>query len=616
MCGIAGIVAQDAARYRDHIGRMVHALRHRGPDGSGTHFFGDCALGHARLSIVDLATGDQPMRSTAASVGITFNGEIYGYKSLRESLKRSYAFRTSSDTEVILASYLRGGAQWLAALPGMFSFGLWDDTRRELVCARDRFGEKPFYYAFGSGGEFLFASEIKAIEASGLVAPVINPEALAHYMKRLYVHTRQSIYRNVHTLPPAHCLRYSGGRISVERYWSLPEPRDVISMSEAVEEFRRLLDRAVAQQLIADVTVGAFLSGGLDSSTIVAVASRHQKGLQTYSFGFEESASELPYARMVAERYRTEHVELEDRGPDIGELLMAMADVYDEPFADSSNIPTYLIAKLARKHVKVVLTGDGGDELFGGYDFWYKPLAFMEMEAGSPPWKTALHRLFVAVARMFRLPQEENWKSRYKGMSSWSRFGSIAAAHAAQNVFFGDEELRGMGFRARYDRDIPGTGGRLSGTVDDALRMDIEDYMPGDILVKTDRASMAHGLELRAPFLDVDFASFCISLPSRLKVTGLQDKCILREACADAWPPPIRARGKQGFGAPVSKWLKRDSLRALKKKYLDDRGQKIFSLLDFDRTREAVRRDDQRTWILLVLSLWLSRRAFDLPRDG
>ena len=602
MCGIAGIIAPRAEQYREELDRMLDSLGHRGPDDSGSHFFKGCALGHRRLSIVDLVTGRQPMVSAGA--GITFNGEIYGYKEIRAALT-DYAFTTASDTEVILALYHRYGNEFLSRLPGMFAFAIWDDARRKLFCARDRFGEKPFYYAWGPNGEFLFASEIKALLASRLVSPVLNLEAVSHYIKYLYVHPHQTIYRNIHTLPPAHTLQWRDSKVSIERYWKLPETRNEIALPAAVEQFKELYERSLARQLVADVPVGAFLSGGLDSSTVVAVASRYHPRLKTFSFNFEDSASELPFAREVATRYKTEHIELADKNSDIGELLVTMQKVFDEPFADSSNIPTYLISKLAREHVKVVLTGDGGDELLGGYSFWYQPLLAMQQSQGHSYWLSAALRL----SRLLRKRVNPALAYRAQGSKMYRRFGSIAGAHAAQKEYFTDGELGTMGLPPAY---VHSTLYDSSHTIDDAMRLDLDGYMPGDILVKIDRSSMAHGLELRAPFLDVNFAEFCISLPWTLKIKNGEDKLILRKAYEDAWPLSVRNRGKQGFGAPVGKWLKRDSVRMLKKQYLDDPNLKIYALLPYKDTKYFVRGNDYRTWILLVLSLWMEMHEYQM----
>jgi asparagine synthase (glutamine-hydrolysing) len=608
MCGIAGIVAPEADRYRPALERMVAALRHRGPDGSGIHVFPGCALGHTRLTIVDLTTGDQPMLAADGTLAITFNGEIYGFREIKQELT-DYRFHTTSDTEVILALYQTYGENYLQHLPGMFAFAMWDERERALFAARDRFGEKPFYYAWGPQGEFVFASEIKALTASGLLQPKISRESLVHYLRYLYVHPHRTIYSNVFVLPPAHSLRLKGAQLSLERYWQLPATIEVLSEQDAIAEFRRLFERAVERQLIADVPVGSFLSGGLDSSSVVAVASQHYPRLKTFSFGFRDSIDELPFARQIAELYDTDHVELEDQQTDIAELMVEMARVYDEPFADSSNIPTYLISQAARRYGKVVITGDGGDELLAGYDFWYRPL--WEMEHGRAYPKSAVALLWYTSRALsgLRLQTPNSWQQLMRGAALKRNFASIADAHLKQQEVFSGNDLRQLGMNGA---DLPPLGletDAFTGTVDDALRMDLANYMPGDILVKTDRASMAHGLELRTPYLDVDFASFCISLPSRLKMTPDEDKWILRRSYGQAWTESIRRRKKCGFGAPVDRWLKRDSVRNLKARILDNPAHSLFSLLPFEAAQQFVVRDNYQTWILLTLGLWLESGA-------
>ncbi len=606
MCGIAGIVAPRVERHQAALERMTRTLAHRGPDGSGLHLFADCGLGHRRLSIVDLSTGAQPMLSGRGD-GITFNGEIYGYQALRSSLS-DYPFRTSSDTEVILALHERHGGDFVSRLPGMFAFGLWDDRRRELLCARDRFGEKPFYYAFGPDGELLFASEIKALLASGLVRPILSRDAVAHYLKYLYVHPDQTIYRNVSTLPPGHLLRFRDGKLSVERYWSLPEGVEGVGPEEAVERFRSLFDQAVSRQLVADVPVGAFLSGGLDSSSVVAAAARHATGLKTFSFDFEDSKSELPFAREVAKRYGTRHTELADRDTDIGRLLVTMQAVYDEPFADSSNIPTYLLAKLAREHVKVVLTGDGGDELLAGYSYWYQPLLAMQRASGAKAGRRLWLELVLRVARRLGPRINPQLLYRHQGAEYARLFHSLGEAHARQQEYLSDADLRGLGLEPPR---LP-IRNNATGTVDDALRIDLAGYMPGDILVKIDRASMAHGLELRAPFLDVDFASFCISLPYRLKIEDGRDKLILRRAYSDDLPSSVKRRRKQGFGAPVAQWLARPSVTALREERLGNPGHALYSLLTLKPSDRLVQGNHYQAWTLLVLALWLDAHPCEI----
>jgi asparagine synthase (glutamine-hydrolysing) len=611
MCGIAGIVTPEVLQYEYAIRRMMDALRHRGPDDSGVYFFKNCVLAHRRLSIVDLQTGQQPMLSSCSPVGITFNGEIYGFKEIRDRLDH-YVFTTASDTEVIIALYHQYGHELLAHLPGMFAFGLWDDGTEELLCARDRFGEKPLYYAFGPRGEFLFASEIKAILASGLVRPALNSEALAHYLQYLYVPPWDCIYRNVHTIPPAHSLRYRKGRVSVECYWRLPVPHRGIRLTDAVEEFRTLFERSVRRQLVADVPIGFFLSGGVDSSTVVAVASEFHENLNTFSFRFKGTESELPFAREVANAYRTNHVELSDEESNIGELMVEMQHVFDEPFADSSNIPTYLIAKLARQHIKVALTGDGGDELLSGYSFWYQPLLHMQLRKRNL-WPVFFLSFTKRIQSLLGRHLTNRQYYEWCGIQYGRQFRTIAEAHRFQKKYFRDDELNRLGFRPPRDLSLDGDP---SNTLEDALRMDLKSYLPGDILVKIDRTAMAHGLELRAPFLDVDFASFCISIPYQLKIEQNQDKLILRKAFGEIWPEVIQRRPKQGFGAPVRLWLKQKSVEELKEGILNDRRHKIFSIIPHEVVRVHAEGNDYKTWILLVLALWLDQHEWDLEEGS
>jgi asparagine synthase (glutamine-hydrolysing) len=604
MCGIAGIVATSSRRYRGHLERMIKALRHRGPDGDGLSFFDQCALGHTRLNIVDLKTGQQPMVSSVAPVAITFNGEIYGYQALKTSLP-DYPFRTTSDTEVILALYGRQGMDLLSRLPGMFAFAIWDDQNRELFCARDRFGEKPFYYALGVNGEFLFASEIKALIASGLVHPVLDREAVAAYLQYLYVPTNRTIFRNIFTLPPAHALRYREGRLDVRRYWHPPVRCKRISLSEAAEELRCLLESAVRRCLVADVPVGAFLSGGLDSSTVVAVASRQQPRLKTFCFDFGTGATESSFARDVAARYSTDHTEMSAGVWRLSDLLLTMQEVFDEPFGDSSNIPTWLVARAARKHVKVMLGGDGGDELFGGYTTWYRPLWNMEhYSVGSSRLMNVLLRL-ASRAGPWGEGVRKGLAARVEGVRYREKYHTLFDAHRAQRTYFAADQLGELGFETIVRDNHPDAVSK--GSLDGIFLADIEDYLAGDILTKIDRASMAHGLELRSPLLDVDLASFCIALPSSLKLDGERDRIVLREAFTRDWPPSVRARGKQGFGAPIHEWLRQEDLKELKDAHLNDPQQKLFSILPYDRTRIFVERDDYFTWVLLVLALWLEK---------
>jgi asparagine synthase (glutamine-hydrolysing) len=615
VCGIVGIVSGAVVEEERSLRRMVDSLRHRGPDGSEVRLLDGCGLGHTRLSIVDLEGGKQPMLSPDGSTAVTFNGEIYGYREIRRDLS-DFPFRTSSDTEVLLALFEKYGERMMPRLPGMFAFAIWD-KRRRLFAARDRFGEKPFFYAFGRGGEFIFASEIKAILASGLVEPVLSRGALAHYLRRGYVHPHSTIYENIQALPPACALSYEPGGLRTWRYWTPAPARQSIGLGEAVGEFRRLFERAVERQLVADVPVGAFLSGGLDSSSVVAAASRRKQGLRTLSFGFPGSHDELPFAADVARECRTDHTTIRVQEEDLGALLETMQMVYDEPFADSSNVPTYLLCREARRHLKVVLTGDGGDELLGGYS-WYRPLYWLERSRGARLVQRVTARALLAFLDRCRIRRFERLRERSRGIVLAGRYGTVAAAQRGENRFFSDREIASFGLPAADPGCGPAPDEPTGDPLARAMRVDFSDYMPGDILVKIDRASMAHGLELRAPFLDVEFAEFCLSLPSRFKLDGRQDKIILREAYLIDWPPSVRGRTKQGFGAPIRSWLASPAIQNLIGRHVLDPSAPIHDLLRLSRSEEAVRESRHRGWILLVLSLWLAGRGASLrsPEAG
>ena len=600
MCGIAGIIGAgcDGAQAQ-RVGAMVDRLGHRGPDGRGIDTFEDAVLGHTRLSIVDLASGRQPMRDVAGKRSIVFNGEIYGYRDIRARLH--YPFRTTSDTEVILALYDEHGVDMLRHLPGMFAFAIWDEERRTLFAARDRFGEKPLYYAAAPTGEFVFASEIKAILASGRIPRTLDRGSLSHLLNRLYVPVGKSIYAAIRQLRPGHALTVCDGELQVWRYWDPPPSGTEIGLAEATEEFRRLFSQAIRRQLVADVEVGAFLSGGLDSSSVVSVASELAPGLRTFSFGFAEGPSETGYAREVADRCRTQHVELSDSERNLPDVVTHMAAVYDEPFADSSAVPTYMISRLAAKHLKVVLTGDGGDELLGGYP-WYRDVWHHVALERNEAWVNESLYQVLRLARRLLPGGHRRYARRLEAFNRHRSGQPAARTHRRLRDFVAPEDLREAGFELELEASQPGAD-----ALDAAMRTDLADYMAGDILVKTDRASMANSLELRAPFLDVDLASFCLTLPSRLKFDGRTDKVLLRSAMSDRWPPGIRSRSKQGFAAPVSSWLQRPDFVELKAAYLGGQpGQHLRALLGDRLVDRLVPEDSDRTWALLVLAIWLA----------
>lgn len=607
MCGIAGIVAPDVARIGNALDYMVGALRHRGPDGCGTHFFPNCGLGHARLAIIDLHTGQQPMLSPDGAVAVTFNGEIYGFQDLRSSLK-GYSFRTSSDTEVILALYEKYGSDMLSRLPGMFAFAIWDDRRQELILGRDRFGEKPLYYALTPDGGLLFASELKAILAARLITPEVGSAGLIRYLGRGYPSADGSVYANISAVPPAHMLTFHAGKVNVRRYWQLPATRPVLSLSEAAETMRGLFARAVERQLVADVPVGAFLSGGLDSTTVVCAARRVKPDLKTFSFDFLGGHSEIRYARAVADELSTDHMELRAEDIPVADLFLQMQQVYDEPFYDSSNIATYLLCKLASEHTKVALTGDGADELVGGYS-WYRYYPLEAQDSHFLFWRWTAARIAARIARFVNLDSYNRLEARNIRLKLQRTYPNVRDAHQFTMSLLREDDFRELGVARDLAMQGPvGTPG--DNTVDAALRDDVTDYMPCDILVKTDRASMAHGLELRAPFLDVDLAEFCISLPATLKISGDTDKLVLRTAFANDWPAPVRNRKKQGFGAPVKEWLARPDMQELVGELLRNANSRIFEYCDFaGTTRFLDRSSEMQTWLLLNLAAWLQCRT-------
>ena len=322
MCGIAGIITPNATNYKEKLERMTSVMAHRGPDSEHHEYFSNAALGHRRLSLVDLSeTGKQPMFSDTKNECIVLNGEIYGYLDIKKEFTQ-YPFRGTSDTEVVLAMYQKYGKELIHQLPGMFAFAIWDEQKQELFCARDRFGEKPFYYAWGKNGEFIFGSEIKAIIASDLIEPKIDKEQIAYYLKNGYINPEKSIYSNIFTLKPSHYLIFQNNKINIQPYWKLPDTNNSLSLQESIEGFKELLDSAVKKQLIADVPVASFLSGGLDSSTIVAIASQYKKPLSTFIYGYEMGdINEMPYAQQIAKKYQTDHLEIYDKKTNIAENL-------------------------------------------------------------------------------------------------------------------------------------------------------------------------------------------------------------------------------------------------------------------------------------------------------
>jgi asparagine synthase (glutamine-hydrolysing) len=567
---------------------MAARLAHRGPDGEGT--FGEI-LGFRRLAIIDLQTGAQPMKG-CGDCWLVFNGEIYNYRELRARLA-SHAFRTQSDSEVILHLYEEKGPECLRELDGMFAFAIWDQKAGTLFAARDRMGKKPFVY-WHEGGRFRFASEIAALDAPR----TLDRAALAHYLAFGYIPAPLTIWREVRKLPPAHRLRFDGREVRIERYW---EPRlepGEGSEDEVAERLFAAMARAVRKRRMADVPLGAFLSGGLDSSIVAGLLSQMGPA-RTFSISFrEEGFDETPYAREAARHFRTEHREFEVR-PDAAEVLPLLVERYGEPFGDASAIPTYDVARRTAEHVKVALSGDGGDELFGGYRR-YEAIARM---ARLRRWPAPL----LAAGAVALRPWRTNYGERVRRMLATSR-APLGEVYEGLVTIFTAPMRKALGVEEAADGPLAAAfAGAGSDPVAAASFADLVTYLPGDILAKVDIASMACGLEVRCPFLDAEVVELALRMPAGLR----PGKRVLRRAFRGLVPRAILERGKMGFGLPLSDWWRgglrpmlEDATRSLERRALVEPAE-VRRLVSEHLSGAADHRD--RLYLLLVLELWARR---------
>lgn len=631
MCGIAGFInhEQDTNEpvSRRTLARMCRVIKHRGPDDQGVTIKGPAALGMRRLSIIDLAGGHQPMSGCVRDLTIVFNGEIYNYLELQQELKsRGHVFKTNSDTETIVHAYEEYGNACLDHLRGMFAFAIWNANDRELFIARDRAGEKPLYYTVTRPGTFIFGSELKSLREHQEFLPETDIEALDAYLTFGYVPDPLTIFRNVHKLPPGHYLTFNHGSVQVKQYWDFPyenpQSDPFENEEDCIEELRALLDESVRLRLVADVPLGAFLSGGIDSSTVVGLMARHTgRAVKTFSIGFhEDSYDELKYARVAAQKFGTEHHEFVVT-PEICDVVDELAWHFDEPFADSSAIPTYIVSKLAREHVTVVLSGDGGDELFAGYTRY----AIDQKRNGFARLPRALREgLMQPLGR--NLPHGA-WGRNYVhriALNSLDRYIEEISTFTRLNkpLLYANEfsrRLNGSETAARF-RKIASRS-RSASHIDPLLYLDSKTYLPGDILTKVDRMSMAVSLEVRVPLLDHKLIEFvCTRIPASMKMKGLETKHILKRAMADDIPAAILDRPKQGFGVPIKEWINRqlrarirDTLtepRTTQRGYFEP--QYVSVLLN---EHERGRRDHaSELWALFMLELW-HRQFIDGSRD-
>jgi asparagine synthase (glutamine-hydrolysing) len=563
MCGIAGIYSKIPIDNPNRLISMRDTMTHRGPDDAGVWWSSDMRLGlaHRRLAIIDLSpSGHQPMKTTSGDLCIVFNGEIYNFVELRrELMEKGHIFHSKSDTEVLLAAYREWGTNCLSRLNGMFVFALYDSRKRQLFIARDRAGEKPLFYAL-IGDTFLFASELKALMADPALPRTIDPESLDCYLTMGFVPGERCMLRGVKKLPPAHALQFdlNGGQTRVWQYWHVPELNTLATGELADEgallnELDALLEDAVQRQLVADVPVGVLLSGGVDSSLITAMAARSAQKVKTFTVRFPgyNQYDETEHARLIARHFGTEHIELEATAIPI-DILPMLARQFDEPMVDSSMIPTYLVSRLIREHCTVALGGDGGDELFAGYSH-YSRLLWMQHNLGWIPQKI---RFLAEKSADYFLPvgfRGRNWL-QCMGCNLETGVPLIASyfdRNTRRELLKGYEyqDLAGKNYWEKSTSKVPDLLYR-------ATRMDFENYLAEDILVKVDRASMLNSLEIRAPFLDYRLIEFAFGkVPSQLKATTTSRKILLKKLTTRLLPPEFDKNRKQGFSIPLASWL-------------------------------------------------------------
>lgn len=629
MCGIAGFVEQDPSSGADPfalaatVRAMCASIRHRGPDDEGVYVGEGLAMGMRRLSIIDLATGHQPIANEDGTLQVIFNGEIYNYAALRAELeRRGHRFTTDSDTETIVHGYEEWGDTVFGRLRGMFAIAIWDRVRRHLVLARDPVGIKPLYYA-EAGKRLIFGSEIKALLASGSIAPALDLPALDHYLTFLYTPRDASIFSGVRKLAPGHLLRWTPRGVTTAAYWMVPADTSFAGTEEeAIEQLLGTIRDAVRSHMVSDVPVGAFLSGGLDSGVVVALmAEASGQPVRTFSIGFDDPAfDELDGARALASHFGTEHHEFVVR-PDALSIVDRLITHFDEPFGDASAIPTWYVSELASRYVKVALSGDGGDELFGGYDRY---LVHPRVEAFDR-WLGPAGRSIASAAwpvvprgrkgRNFLRHVAKDARGRYAETVAYFRADERAAL-LSPDVQAGVSNVGAeASLLARFER-FAALDWRSQ-----MMHVDFETYLPEDVLTKVDRMSMAHSLESRVPLLDISVVELASRLPADFKIRGGERKRIFRQAAARILPASTLARPKRGFAVPVGAWFRGalrelctdvlQSSRARQRGYFDPRY--VDRLIDDHLSGQ--RAHNMRLWQLLVFELW-HREYLDRPIDA
>jgi asparagine synthase (glutamine-hydrolysing) len=620
MCGIAGFISKDKnapENERAHLlDKMCRSITHRGPDEQGTIVKSAAALGMRRLSIIDLASGQQPIFDCSGDLAIVFNGEIYNYRELKKDLQsRGHRFKTNSDTETIVHAFEEYGADCVKYLRGMFAFAIYDFRNESLFIARDRVGKKPLFYALTPNGNFVFGSELKVLLEHGEISKNIDYSALDAYLTFGYVPEEFCIFKSVEKLAPGSFLIYKNGEITTRKYWDFDYSgvSEAKSEAEYVEELREKLKEAVRVRLVSEVPLGAFLSGGVDSSAIVAMMSQIlEKPVKTFSIGFnEDSFNELKFARIAAKHFETEHHEFIVT-PDLVETADELVWHFDEPFADSSALPTFMVAKMARDFVTVVLSGDGGDELFAGYTRYVTDKKRSGLEKLPLGLRQNLLRPLSAAlphgakGKNFLYNASLDSVDRY--IDSISYFGELK-----KNALYDKNFRRNLngdfGQAAKIYQEIAGTP-KSENPVDRLLYLDSKTYLPSDILTKVDRMTMAASLEARVPLLDHELIEFVQKIPAHLKLKDLETKYIFKKALEGVVPREILYREKQGFGVPVGEWinshLKERINETLLEKRTRERGffdEKYVAVL-LDEHRKNRRDHSHALWILWMLELW------------
>ncbi len=622
MCGICGFLQSNGSADKNVLKVMNDQIIHRGPDDEGYYFNGRVGLAARRLSIIDLETGHQPLPSHSKNCWITYNGEVYNFQELREDLiSRGYKFRSRSDTEVIVNMYEEFGTEFVKKLRGMFAIGIYDIKNDKLVLARDHIGIKPLHYTIDeNSGSLVFGSEIKSILKYPGIKKEINHTGLDLFLSLEYIPAPISIFSGIKKLQAGHILTFQNNKLSIEKYWEVEKRFFSDDPEELKEIFLSLLEESVRMRMISDVPLGAFLSGGIDSSAIVAMmAGISDRNIKTFSIGFEEkSYSELQYSKVISEKFGTDHY-TKSLSPDINDLVGFLTDFLDEPLGDFSNFPTYLVSKTAREKVTVALSGDGGDEIFGGYEHYIaqKVAKGIDLSVLRP-----FHKLFSKTTNLFP-PSElkKGFVNRIKRFSEglenhpdnrhfrWMLFLSAAQKKKLYSKEFLNKNFTGkLKDREPFDKYFDYS--RTFDGINQDLYLDLKTYLVDNILVKVDRMSMATSLEARVPLLDYKMVEFAFSLPENLKLRGKTTKYFMKNSLRGLLPDEIIDRRKEGFSIPIKNWLKTD-LKDLMMEYLSERRVNDSGLFNYSVIQKMIdehlnnrQNHAHRLWSLILFNIW------------